>query len=54
MSDSMEDDRQSSAGISNDLAVTGNGAITTRESIVPVSLVTVLFFMWGFAYGLLE
>jgi FHS family L-fucose permease-like MFS transporter len=38
----------------NDHAVTGAGEITTRQSILPVCLVTVLFFMWGFAYGLLD
>lgn len=38
----------------DDHAVTGAGYITTRESIVPVALVTILFFMWGFAYGLLD
>lgn len=38
----------------DDHAVTGAGEITTRQSIIPVSLVTVLFFMWGFAYGLLD
>ncbi|KAF2658555.1 putative L-fucose-proton symporter [Lophiostoma macrostomum CBS 122681] len=38
----------------NDHAVTGAAEITVRQSIVPVSLVTVLFFMWGFAYGLLD
>jgi FHS family L-fucose permease-like MFS transporter len=37
----------------DDHAVTGAGEITLRQSIVPVCLVTVLFFMWGFAYGLL-
>lgn len=30
------------------------GEITLKESIIPVCLVTVLFFMWGFAYGLLD
>lgn len=36
----------------SDNVVTGNGTeITLRQSIVPVSLVTILFFMWGFAYG---
>ncbi|KAF8856131.1 hypothetical protein BDZ45DRAFT_804375 [Acephala macrosclerotiorum] len=40
--------------IVDDHAVTGAGEITTRQSIVPVSLVTILFFMWGFAYGLLD
>ena len=38
----------------DDHAVTGAGHITLRQSILPVSLVTVLFFMWGFAYGLLD
>lgn len=38
----------------DDHEVTGAGEITTRQSIIPVSLVTVLFFMWGFAYGLLD
>lgn len=34
--------------------VTGASQITTRQSIVPVALVTTLFFLWGFAYGLLD
>ncbi|KAF3039097.1 hypothetical protein E8E11_002211 [Didymella keratinophila] len=38
----------------DDHAVTGAGEITTKQSIIPVSLVTILFFMWGFAYGLLD
>jgi len=38
----------------DDHTVTGAGEITTRQSIVPVCLVTILFFMWGFAYGLLD
>jgi len=38
----------------DDHVVTGAGEITTRQSIIPVSLVTILFFMWGFAYGLLD
>lgn len=28
--------------------------MTTRESIFPITMVTVLFFIWGFAYGLLD
>ncbi|KKA28848.1 hypothetical protein TD95_000262 [Thielaviopsis punctulata] len=28
--------------------------LTSRESLVPNCLVTVLFFLWGFAYGLLD
>lgn len=38
----------------DDHVVTGNGEITVKQSILPVSLVTILFFMWGFAYGLLD
>jgi len=38
----------------SDKAVTGASQITTRQSIVPVALVTILFFLWGFAYGLLD
>lgn len=38
----------------DDYAVTNAGEITTRQSILPVSQVTILFFMWGFAYGLLD
>jgi FHS family L-fucose permease-like MFS transporter len=34
--------------------VTGASALTTRQSIIPVVLVTILFFLWGFAYGLLD
>lgn len=37
-----------------DNTITGHGTITLRQSILPVSLVTILFFMWGFAYGLLD
>lgn len=29
--------------------VTGASQITARQSIVPVALVTCLFFLWGFA-----
>ncbi|MCJ1377737.1 hypothetical protein MMC17_000833 [Xylographa soralifera] len=28
--------------------------LSNKESIVPLALVTILFFMWGFAYGLLD
>lgn len=34
--------------------LTGASALTVRQSIIPVALVTVLFFLWGFAYGLLD
>jgi FHS family L-fucose permease-like MFS transporter len=37
-----------------DAVVTGASQITTRQSIIPVALVTLLFFLWGFAYGLLD
>ncbi|KAK2611080.1 hypothetical protein N8I77_004457 [Diaporthe amygdali] len=33
---------------------TSHSTITLRQSIFPVCLVTVLFFLWGFAYGLLD
>ncbi|EUC38352.1 hypothetical protein COCCADRAFT_83296 [Bipolaris zeicola 26-R-13] len=35
-------------------ALTGASALTARQSILPVTLVTSLFFCWGFAYGLLD
>jgi FHS family L-fucose permease-like MFS transporter len=38
----------------HDKEITGASQITTRQSIVPVTLVTILFFLWGFAYGLLD
>jgi fucose permease len=28
--------------------------MTNRESVFPIAMVTVLFFIWGFAYGLLD
>ncbi|KAI9791324.1 MAG: hypothetical protein M1833_001549 [Piccolia ochrophora] len=37
-----------------DKTITGASQITTKQSIIPVSLVTILFFLWGFAYGLLD
>lgn len=38
----------------SDREITGASQITVRQSIIPVSLVTLLFFLWGFAYGLLD
>ena len=35
-------------------AITGASQITLRQSIIPICLVTILFFLWGFAYGLLD
>ncbi|KAI9670726.1 MAG: hypothetical protein M1817_003836 [Caeruleum heppii] len=37
-----------------DKQLTGASQITTKQSILPVTLVTILFFLWGFAYGLLD
>jgi len=34
--------------------LTGASALTVRQSIYPITLVTILFFLWGFAYGLLD
>jgi MFS transporter, FHS family, L-fucose permease len=34
--------------------LTGASALTVKQSIVPCLLVTVLFFLWGFAYALLD
>ncbi|KAG9792291.1 MFS general substrate transporter, partial [Aureobasidium melanogenum] len=34
--------------------LTGASALTVRQSIFPITLVTLLFFLWGFAYGLLD
>jgi len=28
--------------------------LTLRESLYPLCLVTILFFLWGFSYGLLD
>lgn len=40
-------------GVSN-RKVTGASQITLKQSIIPICLVTILFFLWGFAYGLLD
>jgi len=34
--------------------VTNAAELTLRQSLLPLSLVTILFFLWGFAYGLLD
>ncbi|KAI5776321.1 major facilitator superfamily domain-containing protein [Geopyxis carbonaria] len=34
--------------------VTNASELTLRQSLVPLALVTILFFLWGFAYGLLD
>ncbi|KAF5618755.1 major facilitator superfamily transporter [Fusarium sp. NRRL 52700] len=38
----------------SDDRVTKAADLTLRESIWPIALVTVLFFLWGFSYGLLD
>lgn len=34
--------------------LTGAASLTVKQSIYPITLVTILFFLWGFAYGLLD
>lgn len=34
--------------------VTKAAELSLRESLVPICLVTILFFLWGFSYGLLD
>lgn len=34
--------------------LSGASSLTVRQSIVPITLVTILFFLWGFAYGMLD
>lgn len=38
----------------SDDRVTKAAELSLRESIWPISLVTTLFFLWGFSYGLLD
>ncbi|KAF7561972.1 hypothetical protein G7046_g2168 [Stylonectria norvegica] len=38
----------------SDDAVTNAANLTIRQSLLPNLLVTILFFLWGFAYGLLD
>ncbi|KAF2498117.1 glucose/galactose transporter [Lophium mytilinum] len=38
----------------DDNAITEGSGLTLRQSLVPCGLVTILFFLWGFAYGLLD
>lgn len=38
----------------SDKKVTKAAELSLRESIWPIALVTVLFFLWGFSYGLLD
>lgn len=34
--------------------VTKAAELSLRESLLPICLVTILFFLWGFSYGLLD
>jgi FHS family L-fucose permease-like MFS transporter len=61
MSDEIERRPSAADAISNqhrksvaNKGLTGASALTVRQSILPVCLVTILFFLWGFAYGLLD
>ncbi|KAH2030865.1 hypothetical protein KXV45_005709 [Aspergillus fumigatus] len=38
----------------NNKSTTSAATLTLRQSLWPLALVTILFFMWGFAYGLLD
>lgn len=38
----------------SDDTVTSAHNLTVKQSIIPNALVTILFFLWGFAYGLLD
>jgi len=37
-----------------DSRTTRAAELTLRESLYPICLVTILFFLWGFSYGLLD
>lgn len=51
--DAMAPENQRRKTVAN-AGLTGASALTLKQSILPVTLVTTLFFMWGFAYGLLD
>ncbi|PSN74602.1 glucose/galactose transporter [Corynespora cassiicola Philippines] len=38
----------------DDKAITHGAGLTLKQSLIPCGLVTILFFLWGFAYGLLD
>ncbi|KAL1980840.1 hypothetical protein VTN96DRAFT_3494 [Rasamsonia emersonii] len=38
----------------DDKAITVGAGLTLKQSLFPCFLVTILFFLWGFAYGLLD
>lgn len=53
-SDSDDAAENSRRNVVSNTGLTGASALTVRQSIWPITLVTILFFMWGFAYGLLD
>ncbi|KAG5791864.1 hypothetical protein H9Q69_009084 [Fusarium xylarioides] len=46
--------KKRSLKVSDDRVTKAADHLTLRESIWPIALVTVLFFLWGFSYGLLD
>ncbi|PWW76132.1 MFS general substrate transporter [Tuber magnatum] len=46
--------RKRSALRARDDQVTNATDLTLKQSLLPLALVTILFFLWGFAYGLLD
>lgn len=51
---SVEQALEGRRGSVSDRELTGSAMLSGRQSVVPIALVTILFFMWGFAYGLLD
>lgn len=49
-----EGERRHSVVFFEDTVKTEASNLTLRQSLLPVAMVTVLFFLWGFAYGLLD
>ncbi|KAI9646126.1 hypothetical protein NHQ30_005566 [Ciborinia camelliae] len=49
--DALDQPQPSSNG---NIGLAGAASLTVRQSIYPITLVTILFFLWGFAYGLLD
>ncbi|KKY24092.1 putative glucose galactose transporter [Phaeomoniella chlamydospora] len=46
--------RQHGKETADNKGLTGASALTLKQSMIPLTLVTTLFFLWGFAYGLLD
>lgn len=53
-SDSDDAPEPTRRAVVSNKGITGASALTVKQSIWPITLVTILFFMWGFAYGLLD